>query len=38
MPPDLKATIKEAKKDKDKFAKQVTKELKMKMTGIKSSS
>jgi DNA-binding HxlR family transcriptional regulator len=38
MPADLKATIKEAKKDKDKFAKQVTKELKIKMTGKKISS
>ena len=28
MPPDIKATIREAKKDKDKFIKQVTKELK----------
>lgn len=31
MPPDLKATIREAKKDKEKFTKQVTKELKAKM-------
>ena len=31
MPPDLKATIREAKKDKEKFTKQVTKELKMRM-------
>ena len=38
MPTDLKATIKEAKKDKDKFVKQVTKELKIKMTGKKSNS
>ena len=38
MPADLKATIKEAKKDKDKFVKQVTKELKIKMTEKKSSS
>lgn len=30
IPADLKATIKEAKKDKDKFVKQVTKELKSK--------
>ena len=30
IPADLKATIKEAKKDKDKFVKQVTKELKAK--------
>lgn len=30
MPADIKATIKEAKKDKDKFVKQVTKELKAK--------
>ena len=28
MPADIKATIKEAKKDKDKFVKQATKELK----------
>jgi DNA-binding HxlR family transcriptional regulator len=28
IPTDIKATIKEAKKDKDKFVKQVTKELK----------
>ena len=28
IPADIKATIKEAKKDKDKFVKQVTKELK----------
>ncbi|PJJ07259.1 HxlR family transcriptional regulator [Flavobacterium sp. 1] len=32
MPVALKATIKEAKKDKDKFVKQVTKELKIKIT------
>jgi hypothetical protein len=32
MPTNLKATIKEAKKDKDKFVKQVTKELRIKMT------
>jgi len=31
MPPDLKATNREAKKDKEKFTKQVTKELKAKM-------
>jgi DNA-binding HxlR family transcriptional regulator len=30
IPADIKATIKEAKKDKDKFVKQVTKELKTK--------
>ena len=30
IPADIKATIKEAKKDKDKFVKQVTKELKAK--------
>jgi len=30
IPADIKATIKEAKKDKDKFVKQVTKELKSK--------
>jgi len=30
MPADIKATIKEAKKDKDKFVKRVTKELKSK--------
>jgi DNA-binding HxlR family transcriptional regulator len=38
MPADLKATIKEAKKDKDKFVKQVTEELKTKMIEKKSSS
>ena len=38
MPADIKVTIKEAKKDKDKFVKQVTKELKIKMTEKKSSS
>lgn len=38
MPSDLKATIKEAKKDKDKFAKQVMKELKTKMNGKKNGS
>lgn len=36
MPAELKATIKEAKKDKDKFVKQITKELKIKMTDKKS--
>ena len=36
MSPDLKATIKEAKKDKEKFIKQVIKELKLK--NEKSSS
>lgn len=36
MPAELKATIKEAKKDKDKFVKQVTKELKTKMTEKKT--
>ena len=30
VPSDIKATIKEAKKDKDKFVKQVTKDLKSK--------
>ncbi|MBK8699301.1 MAG: helix-turn-helix transcriptional regulator [Saprospiraceae bacterium] len=30
IPADIKATIKEAKKDKDKFVKQLTKELKAK--------
>jgi len=30
IPADIKATIKEAKKDKDKFVKRVTKELKAK--------
>ena len=38
MPADLKATIKEAKKDKDKFVKQFTKELKTKMMEEKSDS
>ena len=38
VPADIKVTIKEAKKDKDKFVKQVTKELKIKMTEKKSSS
>jgi len=32
IPANLKATIKEAKKDREKFVKQVTKELKNKMT------
>jgi len=31
MPTDLKATIRDAKKDKEKFVKQVTKELKTRM-------
>lgn len=30
IPPDIKATIKEAKKDKDKFVKRITKEIKAK--------
>lgn len=30
IPPDLKATVKEAKKDKEKFIKQLTNELKVK--------
>lgn len=38
MPADLKARIKEAKKDKDKFIKQFAKELKSKQTEKKSSS
>ena len=38
IPADIKATIKEAKKDKDKFVKQITKELKNQMTEKKSSS
>lgn len=38
MPTNLKLTIKEAKKDKDKFVKHVTKELKSKQTEKKSSS
>ncbi len=38
MPAELKATIKEVKNDKDKFVKQLTKELKTKMTEKKSSS
>ncbi|MBP6558516.1 MAG: helix-turn-helix transcriptional regulator [Flavobacterium sp.] len=38
MPTGLKETIKEAKKDKDKFVKQLTKELKTKMMEKKSSN
>jgi len=38
IPTDIKATIKEAKKDKDKFVKQVTEALKNKITEHKSSS
>lgn len=38
IPTDIKATIKEAKKDKDKFVKQVTETLKNKITENKSSS
>lgn len=38
MPADLKAIIKEAKKDKDKFVKQFTKEMKNQMTRKNSSS
>nr|WP_315196769.1 helix-turn-helix domain-containing protein [uncultured Flavobacterium sp.] len=38
MPADIKATIKEAKKDKDKFVKEVAKGLKIKMIDKKSSS
>ncbi|MET3125625.1 DNA-binding HxlR family transcriptional regulator [Arcicella rosea] len=38
IPTDIKATIKEAKKDKDKFVKQVTETLKNKITEHKSSS
>lgn len=38
MPASLKATIKETKKDKEKFVKQVTKELKIKMTDKKSDN
>jgi len=38
IPTDIKETIKEAKKDKDKFVRQVTKELKNKQTEKKSSS
>ena len=38
MPADLKATIEEAKKDKDKFVKQFTKEMKNQMTRKNSSS
>jgi len=37
-PTDLKGTIREAKEDKDKFVKMVTRELKTKMTKRKSSS
>ncbi len=37
MPSDIKATIKEAKKDKDKFVKQVTKELKAQLDERKNS-
>lgn len=37
MPSDLKAKIKEVKKDKDKFIKQITKELKIKMNEKESS-
>lgn len=38
IPTDIKATIKDAKKDKDKFVKQVTETLKNKITEHKSSS
>ena len=38
IPADIRVTIKEAKKDKDKFIKQVTKELKSRITEKKSSS
>lgn len=38
MPSNIKLTINEAKKDKDKFVKQVTKELKRKQSDKKSSS
>lgn len=38
IPSDIKATIKEAKKDKDKFVKQVTEVLKSKITKTKSSN
>lgn len=38
MPTDLKATIKAAMKDKDKFVKQVTEELKAKMTEKKAAA
>ena len=38
IPADIKATIKEAKKDKNKFVKQLTKELKNKLTEKKISS
>jgi len=37
MPSDLKTKIKEAKKDKDKFLKQITNELKIKMNEKESS-
>ena len=37
IPEDIKATIKEAKKDKEKFMKQVTKELKSKSIEKKTS-
>jgi DNA-binding HxlR family transcriptional regulator len=37
IPTDIKATIKEAKKDKDKFIKQVTKELKVQLDEKKNS-
>lgn len=37
IPADIKETIREAKKDKDKFAKQLTKELKNNLTGKKGS-
>ncbi|MEL1254586.1 helix-turn-helix domain-containing protein [Flavobacterium sp. DGU38] len=38
MPADLKATIQEARKDKEKFVKQITKELKIKIKEKKSDS
>jgi DNA-binding HxlR family transcriptional regulator len=38
MPADLKATIRDAKKDKEQFVKQVTKDLKAKMFNKKSNS
>ncbi|CAD0005491.1 winged helix-turn-helix transcriptional regulator [Flavobacterium chungangense] len=38
MPADLKATIQEARKDKEKFVKQITKELKIKIKDKKSDS
>ena len=37
IPSDIKETIREAKKDKDKFAKQISKELKDNLTGKKGS-